>query len=120
MMNPKTLMDPWIVNQGSSFYSHYGCYDDDGNPLSFAGYSAFGQVRTSHDAEDAVITMTVENGMLLLIDGVLVVHLLPVNTKNLDAETDYVYDIELVVPGGDRFRVSEGPLVVRPEVSKEG
>jgi len=115
----KTLITPWIINQGSSFYEYYGVYDDDGNPLTFTGYSAFGEIREDYDSATAAISMTIDSGRLSLNSGVLTVHLLPADTKNLDADTDYVFDIELAVPGGDRFRIVEGVAIVRPEVSKE-
>jgi hypothetical protein len=115
----KTLITPWIINQGSSFYEYYGVYDDDGNPLAFTGYSAFGEIREDYDSAIATVSMTIDSGRLNLHNGVLTVHLLPADTKNLDADTDYVFDIELVIPGGDRFRIVEGVAIVRPEVSKE-
>jgi len=116
----KTLIAPWVINQGSSFYEHYGLFDDEGNPLSLLGYSAFGEIREDYDSVSPAVSMTIESGRLNLHNGVLTVRLLPADTKKLKADKDYVYDIELVVPGGDRFRIVEGVAMVRPEVSKEG
>ncbi len=113
------VIDPWIINQGATFFASYAAYSDEGVLLDLSGYAAMGQLRTGYKEDPVVLTFSTENNKIELVNGEVHVVIPSDDTKLLEPDTDYVFDIEMAAPTGYRYRIVEGIAIVRPEVTIE-
>lgn len=104
--------------QGASFERIFAWKIDD-IPVNLNGYTARMQVRRDHPAPVAVITLTTENDGIVLggSAGTITLQMSPEQTEALDA-AQHVYDIELVSPADDVYRILEGRFTISPEVTR--
>ena len=114
-----TVIDPWIINQGATFFASYAAYSDEGILLDLSGYAAMGQIRTDYKVDPPILTFSTENGKIQLVNGEVQVIIPSDDTKALEPDVDYVFDIEMAAPSGYRYRIVEGIAMVRPEVTIE-
>lgn len=133
----------FIFEQGSTFERTLNITNSDGAPTDLAGYQARMQVR-SEIGRPVVILLTTENGRIQITSASGAVHLL-VSASDLDAmdlssfirrgvlhepapppyQADPymakgllgVYDLELISPGGDVYRVLQGEICISLQVT---
>jgi hypothetical protein len=76
------------------------------------------QVREKHTSKTAAVSLTTENGGILLGDdeGTIDLYISYESTSAISAK-EYVYDLELVA-GGEVYRILEGKFIVTPEVTR--
>jgi hypothetical protein len=89
-----------------------------GTAVNLTSYSARMQVRTTYDADTTVLSLTAGTGITL--GGTAGSILLEASSSQTAAIDDgqYVYDLELITPGGYVTRLLEGNFVVDPEVTR--
>lgn len=87
-------------------------------PVDLFGYTARMQVREKYTSTTAKITLTTENGGIILggEEGTINLYISATETSTIVAK-DYVYDIELV-SGSSVYRLIEGKFIVTPEVTR--
>lgn len=108
-----------IVDQGATLQYSIEFRFTDGTVFDLTDYTARMQVRESHSSEDVVLELTTENGGISIDgeDGVVWLLASPETTAALD-DAEYVFDIEIISPGGTVTRSVEGICVITPEVTK--
>lgn len=90
----------------------------DGEAWVFTGYAARMQVRTSVDSDDVVLEATTEDGGFSFPTVNQIDLFISAEALAGVAAGPYVYDIELVAPGGDVVDFLEGAFVVKAEVTR--
>lgn len=103
--------------QGSTWSVTLTYKDANGAAINLTGYSAAMQVRASHDASSAVLSLTSGAGLTLGgAAGTITISVAAATTATIEAGT-YVYDLELTT-GSTVTRLVEGSLTVTPEVTR--
>lgn len=85
------------------------------------GYTARMQVRRTIDSSTAMVTLTTENGGLIINQTPGSVNHLNIfmnNTVTATLQSNGVYDIELINNGGEVSRILQGVFTVSPEVTR--
>jgi hypothetical protein len=108
----------FTINQGETI-SRKITWQPGGTPQDITGYSARMHVRRTKEDVDTVIELTDANGRLVLggSAGTITVTLSDTESSAIEA-LDYVYDLELISPGGVVKRLLEGPFEVTREVTR--
>lgn len=113
------------VDQGADYWHEWvwATADDAGveTPVNLTGYTARLEIR----AKVSSSTVLARAHSTLAVDGTITVDDEGVVRLEFTAATSSawrwvsgVYDLELVSPGGDVTRLSEGAVMVRPEVTR--
>lgn len=106
-----------LCEQGATLTLALLWKDGAGNPVDMTGFTAAMQVRKTKDADTAVLTLTTENGGILL-DAQGNINLLASAEATSDiSEGQYVYDLE-INSGTQIVRLLEGAFVVSGEVTR--
>jgi hypothetical protein len=87
-------------------------------PVNLTGYSARLQVRETHRSPNTLVSLTTENGITLGDKQGTIQIVIPADVTTYFHPTNYVYDLELVSPGGEVTRILEGTFKVTPEVTR--
>lgn len=106
-----------VCPQGSTF-NKVLTYSIDGIPVHLDGYTARMQVREKYTSTSAQVSLTTENGGILL-EGLLGEIMIKIDadaTAALPAK-EYVYDLELI-NNLVVTRLIEGKFIVTPEVTR--
>jgi hypothetical protein len=108
-----------VIEQGATFNLNVRWLDPDDDPVDITGYSARMQVRRTYKSEDTLLSLTSEDGEIILGGalGTIAVTASAEDTASIDAKSG-VYDLELVSPAGVVTRVVQGAVTVSPEVTK--
>lgn len=102
------------IDQGTTFSVTFTVNDDTGSARDLSGYSARSQMRRSYyTTANTEFTANVSYPPA----GEVVLSLSSTQTSALRAGR-YVYDVELVAPGGAVERIVEGIVTVYPEATK--
>jgi hypothetical protein len=109
------------IDQGTSFARVLTIQDDSNVAIDVTGYTFRGQARVKYDSASpsfsfAFSIRTQTGGNVGKVDMTLA----PADTSPLviKSPTDYVYDVEMVEPGGTVRRLFEGIVTVNPEATK--
>ena len=102
-----------VIDQGSTFSSDLTLTDENGDPLSLAGYTANSQIRKWYSSTNAAATFTTS---INTISAVITLALTANQTSNLVAGR-YVYDVE-INSGAEVSRIVEGIVTVTPQVTR--
>lgn len=87
-------------------------------PVNLSGYTAALQIRSLPSDSTAVLTLTTTSGITITAaTGQVDVHATAAQTTNIDEGT-YYYDIEVTSSAGVVTRLSQGQVVVTPEVTR--
>lgn len=108
------------IDQGTDKTVYFALKDENG-PLNLRGYLAAMQVRLYAFSEDAIDTLTVDNGGLQIDEegGRVIANFKHEFTEKYPCKgTPLVYDLELESPDGKITRVVEGKITVSPEVTR--
>ncbi len=104
--------------QGATF-NYRLTWNLNGSPVDLTGYTARLQVRRSHRAPTALLSLTTETGGITLGDAAGTIDLVASATVSAGVLAgDHVYDLELVDAGGVVVRFAEGAWIVDPEVTR--
>lgn len=106
------------INKGSGYRINF-TLSKDGGPVDLTGYSLRGQIRPSATSSQVLLNMTSAN-LLLKIDNSnsLIVMNLPESFTRRVSETYAVYDIELLNPTADAYKIVTGLITFIPEVTQ--
>ena len=115
MQAPATLnLNCW---QGAS-WDYNLTWTLNGTAVNLTGWNARMQVRETYDAHTAVLSLTAGTGITLGgTAGSILLEATATQTASI-SEGQYVYDLELITPGGYVTRLIEGNFVVDPEVTR--
>lgn len=104
------------IQQGATLRFAFEVADEAG-VVDLTGYDARMKFREDKGSPDAVISLTVGSGLTIYdVSGLVEVHLTPVQTAALKV-MNMVYDLELIAPNTDVYRVIEGVAIVSGEVT---
>jgi hypothetical protein len=109
------------VQQGADYRVAMVFSDESGVAMDMTGYTFAGQARESVSSDTASFSMSftirTQSGADM---GYVDLHIADTDTAALSItkDTNYVYDIEWTNPSGDKRRVMEGVIKVRPEVTR--
>ena len=102
-----------VIDQGSTFSTDLTLNDENGDPLTLAGYSANSQIRKWYTSTNASATFTTS---INTASAVITLSLTANQTSNLVAGR-YVYDVE-ISSGAEVSRIVEGIVTVTPQVTR--
>lgn len=108
-----------VIEVGATFELSVVWKDPAGVPINLTGYDARMMVRKKHASVTALLSFSTLLGTITLggVLGTIVV--LGVATLTDDLVDKYgVYDLELISPDGHVYRVLEGSVEIRPEVTR--
>lgn len=108
------------IEQGATFELHLKYVNKEGEPMPMASHVARMQVRLTHKAQDALMSLTSTDGDIVIgaSDGTVVITGSAEATSALPAKR-CVYDVELEdTTTGHVVRLAEGMIVVSPEVTR--
>lgn len=105
------------IYQGSTYEHRFDVLDGT-SIYDLTGFSARMQFRATVDAATTLYEATSADD--LVIDGPAgtVTVLIPDETSEAWAFTRAVYDLEIEAPTGEAYRIAEGSVKVRPEVTR--
>jgi hypothetical protein len=93
-------------------------YKADNNPVNLFGYTARMQVRETHDSDELISSISTSSGITLGGSaGTIEILIDASNTSNF-ITGDHVYDLEIISPSGEVYRLLEGRFNVTPEVTR--
>lgn len=102
------------IDQGTSFNVNVTLEDASGNAFDLTSYTVSAQIRKTYSSLTSIdFTATIQNA----VNGVIALSLDDTQTGNMKAGR-YVYDVEVVSPGGVVSRVLEGQVEVFAGVTR--
>jgi hypothetical protein len=106
------LRYPLIIDQGADYTLSIPVLDDDNSPQTITGWGVAGQIRARHDSTAVLHELDLDpnNAMVIL-------HI-PGSASETWTFLSARYDVELTSPSGSVTRLIEGPVVVRPNVTR--
>lgn len=106
------LTYPLVINQGADYALSIPVLNVGAQPVSVDGWTAAGQIRATPYSDDVLYELDVTPG------GSAVVLDIPGAVSAAWTWQFGHYDVELTSPGGDISRIIEGPVIVRPNVTR--
>ena len=102
------------IDQGSDFTTEITLENDNDTPMNLTGFSVYSQFRKSYGASTAysfvcAITNAATGKITLSLSG---------TTSSTIKPGRYLYDVEIVAPGGAKTRVVEGIITLNPEITR--
>lgn len=108
----------FVIEQGATFDRLFTYKADGTNPTNLTGYTARMQIRVTHDAPVAILSLTSPTNITLGgAAGTLRVVITDEVTAALAAGS-YVYDLEIEDAAGAVTRLLKGEVEVDPEVTR--
>lgn len=107
------------IEIGVTFQLNIVWKDPDGNPIDNTGYDARMQVRHKYTSETALLEFTTTNSRITLggTDGRISVKGAAILSDPI-TEKYGVYDLEMIAPNGDVYRVLQGVVTFSPQVTR--
>jgi hypothetical protein len=107
------------IEQGATFRYKFAWVDAKKRAINLTGYTARMQIRATVDSVPILVELTTSNGGLILneIGGIVSLYISSIQTSAL-SWTKGVYDIELVSPNSDVYRMVSGSVTVSKEVTR--
>lgn len=107
-----------VIDQGADWFLNFTYENPNGTPINITGYTAALQVRTSPLAKTAVLTLTTENGGLVISgnQGRIEAHATATQTSAI-TNGKYAYDLE-ITGSGVVTRLVQGTIQVSPQVTR--
>lgn len=107
------------INQGATFRHKFIWKDGKGRAINLTGYIARLQARETIESDTAILTLTTENGGVVLGGSAGTISLyLSDEATALITTKKLVYDLELEAPNGDVVRPVSGSISVSFEVTR--
>ncbi|UYF70491.1 phage baseplate upper protein [Acinetobacter ursingii] len=107
------------INQGATLRIPF-TWTSNGTPINLTGYSARMQIRPDIDSPTIIHELTSENSGISFEPslGKFTIFIPASVTADFSFETA-VYDLELIAPNNDVYRVIEGEVTLSREVTRE-
>lgn len=114
-----TVRHTLVIKQGTTFKfrANYWLDDEKTQARDLTNFNARAQIRRAHDSA-TVVYSGVSPTEFTMGNGYFIWTIPEAVTKNLPAPFEGVYDIELIDPDGNVESPIEGPVEIRPEVTK--
>lgn len=109
--------DDLTIPQGSTWGMAWPIVDDAGEPVSVAGWSARGQVRSTPASATVLFIWSTVDGSAEVVDDTVILRLTPAQSSAFTWRTA-VYDLEITNPSSQTFRVAQGRIVIDPEITR--
>jgi hypothetical protein len=108
-----------VIDQGADWYINFVYENPNGTPVNVTSYTAALQIRTSPLAKTAVLTLTTQNGGIVVTgnQGKFACHATNLQTAAI-TNGRYAYDIEITSPLGVVTRLAQGTIEVSPQVTR--
>jgi hypothetical protein len=109
-----------IVEQGATFSLQITSWkDENGTVIDLTGYTARLQMRTAYSSVDAFLTLTTENGGIVLGggSGSISISASAAATAAIK-QSKGVYDLEMIAPSGFITRLIQGDVTISKEVTR--
>lgn len=107
------------INQGATYSKTFAWKDSGGVAVNLTSYTARMQIRRSVSDTEVLLSLTTENGRLVLGGSAGTIQmLLPSSVTELIDWRRGKYDLELVAPDGVVVRFLEGSVLVSREVTR--
>lgn len=107
----------FVCPQGATFKPTL-IYKVDNSPVNLFGYTARMQVRESHTSDELITSLSTGSGITINgLSGEIQILISANDTSNF-VTGDHVYDLEIISPGGEVYRLLEGRFNVTPEVTR--
>ncbi len=104
------------INKGSGYRITFSLTKD-GDPADLSGHTLRGQIRPSSSSSTVLLNMTSAN-LLLKIENSNVIMNLPESFTRRVQDNYAVYDIELLSPTSDSYKIVTGLITFIPEVTQ--
>lgn len=106
------------IDQGSMWNVIFVYKDPNDNPINLTGYTAAMQLRQTYDSATAALTLTTENGGIIITGATGTVTVTATDEQTGALEPGYyVYDLELTV-GTNVYRLVQGQITVAEQVTR--
>lgn len=107
------------IIQGATLVESIIWKDESDTPVAFTGYTARAQAREYYDSPTPFMNLTTENGGIVLgaTDGSIALHMSAAATAAI-SDGHGVWDLELVAPSGEVYRLLQGKICVSKEVTR--
>lgn len=107
------------IEQGATFTLNLVWRDANNVPVNLTGYTARMQVRSSYTDPTAQLSLTTENGAIVLGGalGTIAVTASATSTDDITVRSG-VYDLELQASDGTVTRLVQGKVTISPEVTR--
>ena len=106
------------IEQGSGFSLPLTYEAPEGSFVDFTGSTARLHVRSKYGATETLIELTTENGGIELTeDGEITLSVSAEDTAALTFSRG-VYDLEIVAPAGEPYKIIKGNVFVKREVTR--
>lgn len=109
------------IYQGATFHKGWDIRDSEGDPVDLSGWDVYCHIRRRINDADVLLDLSTENDKMFVSQTVEQTvygfNLGPEDTQTL-TQKDAVYDIKLVDPTGDTFRVQEGKVTIHKAVTR--
>lgn len=107
------------VEVGATFFLTVTWKDSSDVPINNTGYTARMQFRKNHKSDTVIMGFTTGGGEITLggANGVISVKGLATLTEDI-TDRYGVYDLEMVSPSGDVYRILQGEADFDPEVTR--
>lgn len=115
------------MDQGSTLEYTFTFQTVTNEPVNITGFDARLHVRKTYSASSPVITATITNTKLTVVNaaaGILKLTLTPDDTKDIrfasrdDESLECVYDLEIISPVGKVYKPARGAFTIRREVTR--
>lgn len=108
-----------ICEQGATFVRNLSWLDENELPINLFGFTARMQVRATTQAATPLVTLTTDNGGIVLTPatGGIRLYLSAQATDSLPARKA-VYDLEMVGADGTVTRLVQGSFTIVPQVTR--
>lgn len=109
----------FCIPQGTDLTLPFVLQNGDETPINLSGYTAAMQLRVLVTAEQAVDTLTTDNGRIMIdaAAGKITCSFPHESTEKYPVKT-LVYDLEITSSGGEITRIVQGKAVVSAEVTR--
>lgn len=107
------------IDQGATLGKVFTIKNSDGTLFNLAGYAAVFEAKTTYSDESPIISLTTENGGIVLggADGTVTLVMSADDTAALDFN-QAIYNLDLISPDNTVWRILRGTLCLIPGVIK--
>ena len=107
------------INKGATFKQKFVWQNTKKRPIDLTGFTARMQARLDITSDSVLLNLTTENSGIVLGGkaGSVMLYISAQDTSMI-TWAKAVYDIELVSPSNEVYRLTSGNIVVTPEVTR--
>jgi hypothetical protein len=108
----------FTIDQGATFSRRISVKNSDNTVYPLGGCTVQMQIRRDYRSTSPMVTLTSDDDSISIFTttGEIVLYLSDEQTRDLTS--DGVYDIEIENASGERFRLLQGKVRLRPEVTR--